>query len=217
MLKINARAWPVLNHWRAEAFLAAGVLLLASPTHIALELFIGVPVPAWLIALFVFPGLIATLVGLFGLYPLLADRAPRLTTVAGVSTAMAGLILSVLLGWIVGGSLLTAVSGMAVRMPPAIAFQSLSITLSLAFLLFGIAILWYAIPSRGVGILLVSFSLPWVSSLVATSIYGSAFPDWLAIVIYGPIPFLMLATGYLLRMELPPTGREAYSVDLSTG
>lgn len=216
-MQISTRVWSVLDHWRAEAFLAAGVLLLASPTHIALELFIGVPLPSWLVALFVLPGLIATLVGLLGLYPRIADRAPWIAIVGGVITAMAGSILFVLFGWIVGGSLLTAVSGMAVSMPPETAFQSLALTLTLAFLLFGVANLWYAIPSRNVGFLLVSFSLPWVSSLAATSIYGAVLPDWLTIGIYGPIPFLMLATGYVLRMESTPTGRDDYSVDISTG
>lgn len=217
MGQISTRVWSVLDRWRAEPFLAAGVLLLASPTHIALELFVGVPLPSWLVALFVLPGLIATLVGLFGLYPSIVDRAPLIANVAGVISAIGGLILAVLLGWIVGGSLLTSVSGMAVRMPPGTAFQSLAITLSLAFLLFGLAAVWFAVPTRKVGVLLVSFSLPWVSSLAATSIYGTAFPEWLIFAIYGPIPFLMLGTGYLLRMESPPRSREDHSVDISAG
>lgn len=217
MAQISTRVWSVLGHWRAEAFLAAGVLLLASPTHIALELFVGIPLPTWLVALFVLPGLMATLLGLFGLYPLIADRAPVLANVAGGISALAGLILSVLLGWIVGGSLLMAVSGKAIRMPPGTAFQSLAITLSLAFLLFGLAVFWYTIPSRKVGLLLASFSLPWIMVLAATSIFGSAFPDWLTIAIYGPIPFLMLGTGYMLRMESPAAGREDHSVDISAG
>lgn len=217
MVTLNTRVRFALDRLRAEAFLAAGVLLLASPTHVVLELFMDVPLPSWLVALFVLPGLIATLVGLVGLYPRIADCAPRVALAAGVVTIVAGMILVVLLGWILGGSVLMTVPGVGVGMPPGILFLSLAMTLTLAFVLFGSASLRFAVPSRAVGLLLLSFALPWIVSLAATSVYGSTFPDWLTMAIYGPIPFVMLGTGYALRIESAPTGQDDDSVDLATG
>lgn len=211
------RVGSALERRSAEAFLLAGVLLLASPAHVGLELFINVPLPSWMVASVILPGLIATLVGLVGLYPRIADRAPRMASVGGLFTGLAGTTLVVLLGWILGGSVLTAASGIAIGSPPDVAFLVLAVTMTLAFVSFGTASLRVAVPSRPVGALLLSFALPWIGSLAATAVYGSAFPRWLTLAIYGPIPVVMLATGYGLRIESVPTARESFTVDTTPG
>lgn len=213
MTGVRTRLWAALERWRAEAFLSAGGLLLASPTHVSLEWFFDVTLPPWLVALFVLPGLLASLVGVLGLYPRVAGEAPRFAVTGAVAVVLAAANLIVVLGWVLGGSLLTAVSGMAVGMPPEFLFASLAPTLTTGFVLFGLACLQSGAPSRTVGSLLLSMAAPWVVVLAAMPVFGSAFPPWLTLAIYGPIPFVMLATGYALRTQSRPTGR----VSVSTG
>lgn len=212
MTTANARLWSRLEGWRVGAFVTAGVLLLASPTHVALDLFLGVGLPAWVVAMFVFPGLGAALVGVAGVYPRIAPRAPWLSRAAGVCTAVAGTILLTLLGWVLGGSISAAVG-----MPPSGLFLGLAVALTLSFLLFGITSLRWAVPSRTVGVLLLAFGLPWLVSLAGTAVYGTAFPQWLTMAIYGPIPLLMFATGYALRIEAGATDHTDPSLDLAAG
>jgi len=209
--------WSALERRSAAAFLVAGVLLLASPTHVVLERYLNVPLPTWLVASVILPGLIATLIGLGGLYPRLAKRAPRTAAIGGLFTTLAGVTLVVLLGWILGDSVLTAAAGRTIGSPPGFVFLSLPVTMTLAFVSFGTAGLRVAVPSRRVGGLLLSFALPWIVVLAATPVYGAAFPRWLTLAIYGPVPVVMLATGYTLRTEPPSAVPEPSAVDPTAG
>ena len=202
-----------LEQWSSTAFFLGGGLLLASPAHIVLELFMDIPLPSWLVALFILPGLMATLVGLLGLYPLLVDRAPILALAGGVVAGITGTILAVIFGWIIGGAFLSAVLGVVVGTPPAVLFMLLALTMTLGFVLFGVATLRSSSLTRSFGLLLLSFAAPWFVVLATTLVYGSSFPDWLTLAIYGPIPFIMMATAYTLRMKSVATGREDVSAD----
>jgi len=217
MVTAHTTVWSALDHRSADAFLVAGVLLLASPAHIGLELFLDVPLPSWLVASVILPGLLAALVGLGGLYPRLAARAPRTAAVGGAFTTLACVTLVVLLGWLLGDGVLTATAEATIGSPPGFVFLSLPVTMTLAFVAFGTASLRVAVPSRRIGALLSAFALPWVVTLVATTVYGSAFPRWLTLAIYGPIPFVMLATGYTLRMESLSTVRDPSAADTTAG
>jgi len=79
MVSIGAFTWRWMERWRALAFVIAGLLLLASPATKALALFVGVSLPTWLVVSLVFPGLLASMVGLLGLYPTLARQVPQMT------------------------------------------------------------------------------------------------------------------------------------------
>ena len=204
-----------LEQWSSTAFFLGGGLLLASPAHIVLELFMDIPLPSWLVALFILPGLMATLVGLLGLYPLLVDRAPILALAGGVVAGITGTILAVIFGWIIGDAFLSAVFGVVVGTPPAVLFMLLALTMTLGFVLFGVATLRSSSLTRSFGLLLLSFAAPWFVVLATTLVYGSSFPDWLTLAIYGPIPFIMLATAYTLRMKSVATGREDVSADMA--
>jgi hypothetical protein len=208
MNRVRSGVGSWLERRRADAFIAGGVLLLASPGHVGLERFVGVPLPSWLVALLVVPGVIASLVGVAGLYPRLAIRTPRAALVAGVLAAIAGGSLVVLLCWVLASSISMSVFGIPVSTPPDVGFVFVSATVSATFVLFGVAWLWAGAPTRPVGILLVSFALPWLAAIGATAVYGSSVPDWLAMAIYGPIPLLTVATGYALRLESPPADFE---------
>lgn len=216
MSAIGTRLWRTLEGWTATAFFVAGGLLLASPAHVGLELFTDVSLPTWLVTLFVMPGLTTALFGLLGLYPRLADRAPRLALAGGVTAGITGTILALLFGWILGGTLVSAVPGIVIGTPPGVLFTTVALTMTLGFLLFGFATLRSPDLAPSFGLLLLLFAVPWLVVLVATAVFGSAFPDWLTLAIYGPIPFIMLATGYTLRVGAIPTGREDASVDVTT-
>lgn len=140
-----------------------------------------------------------------------------MAAIGGLFTALAGTTLMILLGWILGDSVLTAAWEMSIGSPPNIAFLSLVVTMTLAFVLFGTASLRVAVPSRRVGALLLSFALPWIVILVAQPVYGFGFPRWLTLAIYGPIPVVMLATGYTLRIESLPTTAENSTTDTTPG
>lgn len=216
MRAIRTRVWQAFGRWSATAFFVAGGLLLASPTHIALELFMDIPLPSWIVALFILPGLITTLVGLLGLYPRLVDRAPRLALAGGVMAGITGTILIVIFVWILGGALLSAVSGIAIGTPPGVLFSTFALTMTLGFVFFGVATLRSPGFAHSFGLLLLSFAVPWIVVLATTAVFGSMFPEWLTLVIYGPIPFMMLATGYTLRVESVSTGRADISVGAKT-
>lgn len=191
--------------------------MIASPAHVVLELFVGIPLPSWLVVLFVVPGLLASLVGVVGLYPSVSDRAPRLALAGVASATVAGTMLVVLLGWTLGATLLPPVSGLVVGPPPGVVFVSLPVTMTLGSVLFGVASLRSGVPSRTVGGLLLAFATPWIVVLAATPVYGAAFPRWLTLAVYGPLPVVMLATGYAIRAGSVPTEREDATTDVVTG
>lgn len=213
----STRLWRALEGWSATAFFVAGGLLLASPAHIALELFVDVPLPSWLVALFILPGLLAALVGALGLYPRLVDRAPHVALAGGIAAGITAAILAVLFGWVLGGAVLAAVSGIAIGRPPDALFSAFAVTMTVGFVLFGVAALRAPGLERSLGLLLVSFAVPWLVVLAAAAVVGAPFPPWFVLAAYGPIPLIMLATGYVLRGGAVSTGRAADAVDVATG
>lgn len=216
MVEKSMRILSLLERRSAGAFFLGGGLLLASPTHVVLERFLDVPLPSWLVVLFVVPGLTVSLLGLLGLYPRIADSTPRLALAGGVVAAVGVLIPVSIATWILGGTLVTAVAGQSVSQPPAILFQMMAIAMALGFGCFGVAILRATLPPRNLGYLLLSSALPWVVVLGATTVYGSALPGWLVLTIYGPLPFLMLTTGYTLHAHSVETRRAETAVDVMT-
>lgn len=199
MLGAGTFGWTLLERRRATAFLVAGGLLVASPGTKALALFADVTPPAWLVVLLVFPGLLASLAGLLGLYPGLADRVPRLALAGGGVVAISGVGLTMTFGWLLAASVLPAVAGIAIAPPPGVVFPSLVSLLATAFVVFGVASVGAGVPSRSVGLLLLGFAVPWVVLLAVTPVYGTAIPGWLALSVYGVLPVVLLVTGYRLR------------------
>lgn len=206
----------LLERRSAGAFFLGGGLLLASPTHVVLERFLDVPLPSWVVVLFVVPGLIVSLLGLLGLYPRLAESTPRLALAGGAMAGVGVLIPLSIATWMLGGTLLTAVAGQAVSQPPAILFQVMAVAMALGFGCFGVATLRTPVPPRKLGYLLLSYAVPWVVVLGSTAVYGSALPGWLVLTIYGPLPFLMLTTGYTLHAHTVQTRRAETGVDVVT-
>jgi hypothetical protein len=87
----------------------------------------------------------------------------------------------------------------------------------MGFVLSGVASLRSASLSRSTGLLLLSFAVPWIVILAVTPVYGSDLPGWVALAVYGPMPIVLLATGFRLRSETPWTDRDTPPSTLPTG
>jgi hypothetical protein len=203
MLETDRSVWMLLARWRARAFLIAGGLLLASPVTKGLTLLADVSPPVWLIALLVFPGLLAALAGLLGMYPRLADEASRLAFAGGVATVFAGCGVTLLFGWVLASSVSLSLGTLTVTAPPGSVFLSLMVLIASGFCLFGLASLQAAAHSRTTGYLLLGFAVPWVVILAVTPVYGSDLPGWLALAVYGVMPIMLLTTGHSVRDDGP--------------
>lgn len=83
--------WESLEQWSPIAFLVAGVLLVVFAALLGYETFTDTPAPE---DIFGPPGFFLAMVGLLGLYPGLADRAPRLGRVSAVGAGIAAV------GWL---------------------------------------------------------------------------------------------------------------------
>ncbi len=181
-----------LERWSATAFLGAGALLAVFAALVALEVFVGVNAPQALVAI---PGLLAGFVGLLGLYAPLRAEGSRLALggLAALSIAATGLV--VLLLWV---GALTAMYGVdSVKPPTAVILATILIAI-LGYVLFGLASVRQAVPSRTVG-LLVLVPPGTLGLMVATGVAsGGDPPGWTSFLFSGMQAVAHLSIGYLL-------------------
>lgn len=184
--------WQSLERWSPRAFLIAGALLTVFAALVALEVFGGVNAPQALVAI---PGLVAGIVGLYGLYPPLADEDSRfaLGGVVALSIAVVGLI--ALLLWVVS---LTAMYGIDSVKPPAPVILSTILLTILGYALLGIASVRQAVPSRRVGLLVLVPPGTLVLMVSTSQLYGGNPPEWTAFVFSAMQAVAHLSIGYLL-------------------
>lgn len=217
MLWGNSLGWTLLARWRARAFLVAGGLLTASPATKGLGLLVDVSLPVWLIALLVFPGLLAAVAGLLGMYPRVGTDASRLALAGGGATVGAGGGVTLLFGWVIASSATQWVGPVTVSAPPGWVFLSVMALIATAFVLVGLASLRATAEPRRTGTLLLGFAVPWMAILAVTPVYGSDLPGWLALALYAVMPVVLLALGYSVRKEGPSTDTDAVSGTPSVG
>jgi hypothetical protein len=184
--------WDSLERWGATVFLVAGGLATVFLINTLLTTFTGTSYPV--VGGLVGPiGFLISVVGLFGLYPALADRTPRLARVAAVVAVIP------LLGWttiIVGG--LGEAVGVWGQPPEWAAILPLItiVTMLLAFGLFGVTNLRAGVHSRIVGGLLL------VESAMYLLLLSGAVPAF--VIDIGHVVAL-LGVGIALRTEGVPT------------
>lgn len=212
----NSAAWFAVRHWSVRPFLLAGGLLGGSVLLKALELFTGTTLPGLAVALVAVPGHLAALVGLLGLYPVIADRSRRLGRMLGAAVVVAGGWLIGLLGWAVAGPALNATLGPVVPAePPDVAFVSGAVALGVAFALFGAAVVRAEPFTHRTGVFLAIFAGTWLV-LFAFS-FRAAVPDWQWFAVYAVQPPVLLATGWTLQTVTSSTNAVADQGDTSTG
>lgn len=192
--------WRSLERWNSMAFLGAAGLLAGSVTLKGLLTFADVSVPGILIATFALPGLAASLIGLLGTYPRLADRTPRLALAGLTAAAAAAVGVAAIVGWAIGATVLSALSvGTVSTSPPAIVFVVVISATALGFLLIGVASLRTSDPSRAAGLPFVAFAGTWIGLVLLDVAYGTAGPDWPYFVCYTVQPVILFAAGFLRR------------------
>lgn len=209
MPEADSSVWSLLARWRARGFLVAGGLLLASPVTKGLALLADVSPPVWLLALLVFPGLLAALAGLLGMYPRLADDSSRLALAGGIATVVAGCGVTLVFGWALASSISLSLGALTITAPSGSIYLSLMALIATGFILFGLASLRASVDPRLTGFLLLAFAVPWVVILAVTPVYGSDLPEWFALAVYGVMPIVLLTTGYSVREGGSPSDSDA--------
>lgn len=203
--------WERLERWSPTAFVAAGVLFLGTAALSGLDTFTNVSPSAWLAALLAFTGLVASFVGLLGLYPGLVNRVPRLARAGLVTTAIAGVALTVL-----PACQLAKTTGIEPPAPPVVLFVIAMVAIILAFLLFGVASFRTGVPSRMVGLLMLAIVSTFVGLFVADLAYGGS-PAWVDFAVNGVQAVLLLTVGRVLPTHPSPTEREEGQIEVVTG
>lgn len=203
--------WGWIERWSPTAFIAAGILFLGTAALFGLVTFTDVSHPVWLTALFGLAGLVASFVGLLGLYPGLVDRVPRLARAGLVTVAIAGIALVAF-----PLCLLAKTSGIVLPTLPTVFFVIAMIATILGFLLFGVASLRTCVPSRTVGFLMLATVATFIVLFVADLMYGGS-PRWLDFAVSGVQAVLLLTIGYALPTGPIPTEREDPQIDIISG
>ena len=193
-----------LEQGSASAFILTGVLILASlVVPIGLETVTDWSWASGLVSIGL--AVVAVSVGLFGLYPQVNDRTPKLA-LAGVGAAtvagVAAVGLLALVGTAVGGEV---VAGLTIREPMS-AFTLVGLAMaggfSLGFLLFGVAVWRTESPSRTVGGLLTAGGVALLAPVVVEVLdltFGMNAPRWLLFPVIGSLAVDTVAIGYSLR------------------
>jgi hypothetical protein len=221
--------WKSFESWCSTAFLAGGGLLLVCLAVVAVvEMVVSeppLPILVGVMVSFLF-GVLAVFVGLFGLYPRLHDRVPRLA-LAGVVFSMiaaAGLmtvVIGYLTAFVVFGPAemerLMGARGLGYHVERFV-FHMFYLGFPVAFLSFGVATFRARSESRVVaGLLMLAGALLLVNFAYEFSIWMfgmDRISDLVWTVTFGSIPITALLVGYLLRFRTEPTERP--DIDLET-
>lgn len=207
----NRVSWDSFERRSATAFLVAGGLMVVFWALVALEVFMDISSPQALVAM---PALVATFVGLLGLYPMLTDQSPRLARAGVGILAIATVGLVVIFAWILAANLLPQVTGIDVPAQPPSIFIMLTVSgYVITVLSFAVASLWTAVPSRTVGFLLFTLVGVFALPVIAGLLWGEYPREWMAVVVSGWQAAAMLGIGYTLRLESTMTDRTKASAD----
>jgi hypothetical protein len=166
---VSSSWWGRLERSSPTLFLiATGLLVVHAVTH-GLVAFAGIEYPMHHEFPFGVSGMVLGFVALLGIYPTLADRMPKLASLAAAVTILGGT------SWLVMGLGLLA-EELGAELPAWIGVVGLGMLLGviLAYLAFGVASLWTNVVSRTAGFALLAPALVMVLNFgVATAGYGS--------------------------------------------
>lgn len=213
---VEARSvrWGPIARRSATAFLAAGVLLLATAVLTGLAALTSASPPRSVTGATGLVGVILSYVGLLGVYPRVVDGTPRLARTGAVLVALPVLALLVLLVWGALGHGTSAVPVPIVVIPAiGVVFVASFLLFALGTTLFGVAGLRSGRLPRAVASLLFAYASTWFLHLGATTVYGSRFPVWFDSLTFGLLSVVTLAIGYHLRSESGRTDRTGPSPD----
>lgn len=193
-----------LGTWSWMAFLIAGVLVsiaaiamaLVAVTNMSQGMLTGLPTMV---------GLIVSYVGMLGLYPKLAAHRRR--------AALAGVVLLLLpvggIGFWLGHALLIGQEPSYANLLVGVVFAGFVVGIAV----YGMTSYRTKTPSRGVGLALLAFVVPWLVLLGSGVVYEGAAPVWIDFLSTSMMGVVLLVLGYLIRAETPSTKPEEPTPD----
>lgn len=194
MSTTDASPWARFEAWSGPLFLVAGGLWLLDTVSLVVNRFLGgTGVTMAMEGVAFVAALVATAIGVLGFYSRLSDATPRLALagLGAIGSAMGGLGVTIALSTV-----------MPTDSAALIALFVLSVVALLTgFLVFGIASVLAATPSRAVGLLLLSVTVIFVVWVVANVGVGGEPPNWLIVGLAAVITLVTLALGFRLRTE----------------
>lgn len=191
----------ILETWDARAFFGGGVMFVVAAALNVFALVTGAERVSLMVGeAFIAAGWFGGLVGLLGVYPVLADRSRWLTR-AGAVFAVIGAVTTVVLAV---GSLVAFVQSGGVGdlpVPFVFLFPGLVLGSLLAFVSFGVASLRSDVHSRTVGVLLLVPALVFFTNFFVLPVVGGTGPAPPETIfgVTSALALAMLAIGYVLR------------------
>lgn len=202
--------WDSVSRWSPTLFLIGGALLAGHAALLGIETFTTLTPPP---DVFVTTGHLVALVGLVGLYPVLADRTPKLARAAGAVAVVP------LVGWVgMTVAQLLAVVGVASTLTDILPGPVIMLVLGstiLTYGLFGAATLRTGEGSRIVGGLVLGPAVLLVALLADEALTGVSPLD--GVLIAGGLTLSMMALGYRLRTWDRSTERATPTGDATAG
>lgn len=190
--------WETLEEWNGQLFLLAGVILAGVALYKGIGAFTGVTVPSAVDTLYGGMGLLAPVVALFGLYPALRKTVPRLSRTGILSAALSAVFVLIMWGWFLGTTFQLGRFPMIPEEAPiwaALALILNFLTISLGFLLIGVASLKADAHPQSAGALIVIPGVMWMALLL--NIPFRIIPE-LDFFVYVINSMAVFAVGYLL-------------------
>jgi len=210
MVSVTGSQWDSIERWSPTLFIAGGSLLVGHAVLLGVQAFSNLTTPP---DVFGPAGHLVALVGLFGLYPALADRMPSAARVAGVVAAVA------LVGWAaVTVARFLGVAGVVSSVSDVLPGAFIAIVFAstiIAYVLFGAAVVRVDDGSQVVGPLVLAPAVLLVVALSKAATTGVTALDGLGI--GGGLALSVLALGYVLGTGDRPTGRAVPAGDVTVG
>lgn len=202
MVGVNKNQWGPVAVWSATAFLAAGTILLLDAAIVAADIVVGIERADVLELVFVGAGWTAAFIGLFGLYPGLADRnrwLPRagavFAAIGAVVFAVVGVVSLIYYAGIPDGE----ITALVPLFLPGVVIWSI-----LGFVAMAVASLRTDIYSQILGLLLLVPPVIVIMNVLAEILGVDSATTTLAVVFGDALA--MLAIGYVLRASPVPIG-----------
>lgn len=211
MRTIVTGGWGALERRSAALFLASGGLLVGHATVRGVRAFTDLPTP---MDGFGPAGYLLAFVGLYGLYPALADRSPWLARAGALLAAVPVLDYALILAWGFG-EMAGIVPHLFDLVPGAVFFPIHQSVMVLTYGLFGVAVLRTDGHPRRVGVLLLA-----PPALILALIVGIAVAQNAAVAAFVVGSGMALAhagIGYALGPGRTPTDHDAPTGDGTAG
>ena len=205
---VGTRTWKSLEKWSTRAFFTSAVMFVVAAALNVVTIITGAERLSLMVGeAFIAAGWFGGVIGLLGLYAVLADQS-RWSARAGAVFAVIGAVTFVVLAV---ASLVAYFNGGGVGdlpVPFIYLFPGIIIGSLLAFISFSVASLRSDVHLRTVGILLLVPSLIFFTNffIIPMMIGTGPNPPEIIFVVTSVLALVMLAIGYLLRTGDTPTG-----------